>query len=140
MILAYASIMFVLKKGAQRIVDAPRPMQSTEPTTTAAKTTRANIRKNPLRRARRNTLKTLVTVFITFLVCWAPNQIIFFLFNLGWPLDFSSVIYIISVCLVAVNSCINPIIYGIKYKRFRQGARKLLGFSVEEDLIYITAL
>ncbi|XP_033631801.1 dopamine receptor 1-like [Asterias rubens] len=144
MVFAYASIMFVLKKGVQRLAVAPRvitvaPVDTAPRVVTVAGSVTSTAppavetRDNSLRRARRNTFKTLLIVFISFLVCWAPNQIVFFLFNLGWPLDFGGNIYVISVSLVAVNSCINPIIYGIKYKRFREGVRKLLGRRQEES-------
>ncbi|XP_022081707.1 somatostatin receptor type 5-like [Acanthaster planci] len=85
-----------------------------------------NDQQDSLLRARRNTFKTLVIVFVVFLVCWSPSQITFFMFNLGWlKLDFSGPLNVFSTFMVAANCCVNPIIYGIKYKQFQRGVRYL---------------
>ena len=76
-----------------------------------------------LLRARRNTFKTFLIVFVTFLICWTPNQIIYFSFNLGMPLQFTEWYYLLSVAMVASNSCVNPVIYALKYRQFRKGLR-----------------
>ena len=80
-----------------------------------------------------NILKTLVIVVAAFIICWGPNQIYFFLFNIGldYPyIDFTSTIYHISVVLTFLNCTINPIVYAIKYKQFQTGVRKL--FKINE--------
>ena len=46
--------------------------------------------------------------------------------NVGHPTDFSSNFYHFTVIAVYVNSCLNPIIYGLKYKQFQKASRKLL--------------
>ena len=80
-----------------------------------------------------NILKTLVIVVAAFIICWGPNQIYFFLFNIGlnYPyIDFTSTIYHFSVVLTFLNCTINPIVYAIKYKQFQAGVRKL--FKIKE--------
>ncbi|XP_077996479.1 somatostatin receptor type 2-like [Glandiceps talaboti] len=76
-------------------------------------------------KARRNVIKMLCMIVITFLVCFTPNQVIFFMYNLGYEIDFNATYYQISVFLVFANSCINPIIYALKNNSFRRGLRLL---------------
>ncbi|XP_038050826.1 galanin receptor type 2-like [Patiria miniata] len=129
MIVAYVHIAVVLKKGAARIQPGP---EAAGPSTGQAP-------EGPgesLMRARRNTFKTLLTVCVAFTVCWTPNEVIFFLFNLGVEVDFTSFVYIVSVAFVASNSCLNPFLYAIKYKQFRKALKTLLGrqITIADDL------
>ncbi|XP_022095080.1 galanin receptor type 2-like [Acanthaster planci] len=112
-LLAYVHITVVLKRGADRVGPQPTGQSGVEAAGAS------------LLRARRNTFKTLLIVFITYVFCWTLNSIIFFMFNFGYPLDFNGALYIVSVALVAINSCANPIIYAVKYRQFRQGLKKI---------------
>ncbi|XP_038052425.1 galanin receptor 2b-like [Patiria miniata] len=112
-LLAYVHITVVLKRGADRVGPQPTGQSVVEALDAS------------LLRARRNTFKTLLIVFITYVVCWTMNSIIFFMFNFGYPLDFNGALYIVSVALVAINSCANPVIYAVKYRQFRQGFKKI---------------
>ncbi|XP_072178657.1 galanin receptor 2a-like [Diadema setosum] len=80
-------------------------------------------------RARKNIVKTLLIVSVTFAVCWTPNQIMYLNFNLGGYLDFESGFYYFSVILAFCNMCINPFIYAFKYRRFKKGVKKLFFFA-----------
>ena len=113
MLFAYIRISVELKRGAARVGPAPAghlPGASNGPSMAES-----------LLQARRNTFKTLLVVFITFLICWTPNQIIFLMFNLGWEIKFNEWFYFLSVAMVATNSCVNPVIYAFKYRQFRKG-------------------
>ncbi|XP_071808993.1 QRFP-like peptide receptor [Asterias amurensis] len=113
MLLAYIHIMVELNRGARRV---------------GVMTDRSCVndgREASLLRARRNTLKTLVIVFAVYFCCWTPNLTVFAMFNLGYQLDFQGSAYIISVALAAANSCVNPIIYALKYRQFQDGLRRL---------------
>ncbi|XP_033637906.1 beta-1 adrenergic receptor-like [Asterias rubens] len=131
MLFVYTHITVELKRSARRVGGV------TVPTVSASGTSAANNnienQEQSLLRARRNTFKTLFMVFITFLVCWTPNQVIFFMFNFGWSLDFNGAIYIISVSMVAFNSCANPFIYAFKYKQFRRGFLVTIGKTGRAD-------
>lgn len=80
-------------------------------------------------RIRINILKTLFLVSVTYIVCWTPNQIIFFRFHLGGPLDFQSAQYAASVSLAFCNMWINPFIYAFQYRKFQAGLRKLFSLN-----------
>ncbi len=100
----------------------------------------SNSRDARLARARHNTIKTLFIVSICFFVCWAPNQIYFFMMNVGYPPDYSSNFYHFTVYLVYINGCLNPIIYGFQYEEFQKVARNLLcWFNKRETIQYLDA-
>ncbi|XP_022081355.1 mu-type opioid receptor-like [Acanthaster planci] len=120
MLFAYIRISVELKQGAARVGPAPAAVG---PATTADASQPAGMMESLLR-ARRNTFKMLLIVFVTFLVCWTPNQVIFLLFNLGWKLQFNEWFYLLSVGMVASNCCVNPVIYAFKYRQFRKGLRE----------------
>ncbi|XP_071503264.1 allatostatin-A receptor-like [Diadema antillarum] len=71
--------------------------------------------------------KTLFVVLVTYMICWAPNQFIFFAYNLGAKVDFAQPYYHVSVMFALCNSCLNPFIYVYKNKYFRQGVVEALG-------------
>ncbi|XP_033644342.1 octopamine receptor 1-like [Asterias rubens] len=125
MFIAYSHISITLKRTAKRAA----------PTTGASSSsTDATTIDGSLLRARRNTFKTLFIVFVVYMICWAPNTIIFSLFLLGVEIDLDGALYIISVFLVVCNSCANPIIYALKYRQFRKGLNKLLGRNNRVDI------
>ncbi|XP_033640786.1 melanopsin-like [Asterias rubens] len=121
MLVVYIHITLVLKKGAARLGPAP----AVQPSWSGGGA--INDQRESLMRARRNTFKTLLIVFIAFTVCWTPNVVIYSLFYLGVAVDFSSAIYLITVAMVAANGCLNPFIYAIKYKQFRKALKTLFG-------------
>ncbi|XP_033634314.1 adenosine receptor A2a-like [Asterias rubens] len=118
MLFAYIRIGVEMKRGAARVAPAPAqhlPGGAIAPDMAAS-----------LLRARRNTFKMLLLVFITFVICWTPNQVIFLMFNLGFRLTLTEWFYYLSVAMVATNSCVNPFIYALKYRQFRKGIRRIL--------------
>ncbi|XP_038075629.1 beta-3 adrenergic receptor-like [Patiria miniata] len=139
MVFAYVSIILELRRSSAR-VGAFVPSQATTGETSSNpdpnRVLEPRLPHDPLRRARLNTMATLVIIAGAYVVCWTPNEVIFFLFNLGWQLDFSSPLYVVSVALVAINSCVNPLIYAIKYKQFKRAMKML--FRRESELSHAT--
>lgn len=76
-------------------------------------------------RARRNVMVTMLTVCLFYAVCVTPNQVYFFLINLGVRPNLPRIVHVTTVLLYACNMCINPIIYACKYKKFQLGIRVL---------------
>ncbi|XP_022098630.1 galanin receptor type 2-like [Acanthaster planci] len=120
MLVVYAHITVVLKRGAGRI--QPGPAAAVPSTGTAPEG-----QGESLMRARRNTFKTLLLVFVAFTICWTPNEVFFLLFNLGVDVNLTSTIFFVTVAMVSTNSCLNPFIYAIKYKQFRKALKTLFG-------------
>ncbi|XP_022080942.1 beta-2 adrenergic receptor-like [Acanthaster planci] len=135
MIFFYSHMAVKLKRSANRIaVIAPTVSGQVEsaPGDRMGESHRENAEQSLLR-ARRNIFKTLLLVLITFLVCWTPNQLFILMVNLGCSMDSTGTIYIISVSLVAINSCANPFIYAFKYRRFRRGFLSLIGRKIQTE-------
>ena len=86
-------------------------------------------------RARKNIIKSLLIVTITFAICWTPNQIIYLVSNLGGYVDFSGVLYDISVVMAFCNMCCNPFIYTFQYRKFQKGVMKLFSRGVSFGLV-----
>ncbi|XP_022080387.1 neuromedin-U receptor 1-like [Acanthaster planci] len=125
MLFAYIRIGVELKRGAARVGPAPAAASGPATGASAADTSQPAGMVESLLRARRNTFKMLWIVFVTFLVCWTPNQVIFLMFNLGWTLQYDEWYYLLSVAMVAANCCVNPVIYAFKYRQFRKGLREV---------------
>ncbi|XP_038066407.1 allatostatin-A receptor-like [Patiria miniata] len=68
-------------------------------------------------------VRTLLAFAVTFAVCWAPNQLMFLVYNLGVPLSLATPIYHVGVILAVCNSCVNPIIYTMTNQQFRKGIK-----------------
>ena len=73
--------------------------------------------------ARKKVVKMLAIVVITFALCWAPNQFVFFAYNCGWALDFTAWYYHLTVLVAFCNSCMNPFIYAFKSKQYRKALK-----------------
>ncbi|XP_041486019.1 cholecystokinin receptor-like [Lytechinus variegatus] len=72
---------------------------------------------------RRNITITLLIVFVTYLVCWTPNQVTFFVYNVfGVPQNYlGSSLHLYTTILATFNICVNPFVYAFRYKAFKQG-------------------
>ena len=76
--------------------------------------------------AGRNALVTSLMVCCGFVICWTPNEILFGLSMVGYPVDFTSWFYHFTAVLVFTNSCINPFIYAAKYHEFQRAVRRMM--------------
>ncbi|KAJ8043281.1 Octopamine receptor beta-2R [Holothuria leucospilota] len=108
-----ASVTFQESNGNQRVENDNQQVQF--------KGTVRTVRE----RARRNVLTTMFLVSLTYAVCWTPNQIIYFYYNLVSQTDFTGSFYLFTVILAGTNVCVNPIIYAFKYRKFQQGLRQV---------------
>eukprot|EP00057_Strongylocentrotus_purpuratus_P013634 XP_011668108.1 PREDICTED: trace amine-associated receptor 9-like [Strongylocentrotus purpuratus] len=83
---------------------------------------------NSLLVAKNRVLQMLYLVIAIFIICWGPNDVAYFLYNLH-VLDQSYLYGPVDRILVVIafyNSCANPIVYAIRYPRFRRAIRRLL--------------
>ncbi|XP_072047187.1 allatostatin-A receptor-like [Amphiura filiformis] len=127
MLFAYGHIIFVLSKNQSG-------QESTSATTENRSTNgQPETLQESLKRARRNVLKTLLLVFVAYVVCWTPNQFFFFFYNLGFKFTLGSTAHRITILMAQSNSAVNFFVYGFKYKQFRRGLRKLFRCPISID-------
>ena len=61
-----------------------------------------------------NVIKTFLIISICFVLCWFPNRVYFFLFNMSIVTNLRSNARYITVTLAFLNVCLNPFIYAAK--------------------------
>ncbi|XP_054767561.2 cholecystokinin receptor-like [Lytechinus pictus] len=121
MAFAYISIAKALR---QRVNSRATASTKVQLTLTAKDTLKPQV--NHHERARVNVIKTLITVSVTYAICWTPNHIVYLCFNLGKGVGWiTGPMYNFTVYLAFFNMCINPFIYTFKYRRFREGLKTL---------------
>ena len=77
------------------------------------------------RKVMRNVVLTLITVTVCFVTCWFCHQFYFLLAHLEYSVDFHSDFYQFTVIVVACNCCINPVVFMVQYKQFKERAKKM---------------
>ncbi|XP_076077431.1 pyrokinin-1 receptor-like isoform X1 [Mytilus galloprovincialis] len=82
-------------------------------------------------KARKSVLKMLVAVVIAFFLCWAPfhSQRLMTLYITDWTPELHTIqttLFYISGVLYFVSSTVNPILYNLMSKKFRQASKKTL--------------
>ena len=76
--------------------------------------------------AGRNAVITSLMVWCGYVVCFTPFHLLVAINFTPGIVQFGSWYHHLTVVLMLSNSCINPFIYGAKYREFQQGARRLL--------------
>lgn len=66
----------------------------------------------------------LVIAIVIHITFWSVAQSLYVAYSFGYPLDFTSALYSAPVAMIYVSSCANPIIYVLKYERFRKAVRE----------------
>ncbi|KAK3097445.1 hypothetical protein FSP39_009697 [Pinctada imbricata] len=79
----------------------------------------------------KSVLRMLVAVVVAFFFCWAPFHVqrLYTLYNKTWTkysLEVQSHLFYISGVLYFVSSTVNPILYNVMSKRYRQAFRETL--------------
>ncbi|XP_006824535.1 galanin receptor 2b-like [Saccoglossus kowalevskii] len=119
--LAYIHIAVVLKRSATVNVGGTSRVGQTGGRSAEG----CNEKSASMLRARNNVLKILLLVVLAYVICWSPNQFLFLKYNLTSEYDFQSVFYHFTVLLAFCNLCVNPVIYALKYKKFRKPLKRM---------------
>ncbi|ELU11066.1 hypothetical protein CAPTEDRAFT_215621 [Capitella teleta] len=110
--LAYSHMGWVLRKRAVQL--------GIEPNAAAP----SGDQKTKLTKSQVNVTKTMVMITAAFAICWTPNQVFYLMFNLGYDLSNFYTVYLVTLFMSLVNTCVNPCIYAFKLEAFRQGTMK----------------
>ena len=126
-IYCYAHMIVVIRKKSKVHV-APNTLTNAHPSTSLQTSTE---HVHTFHRIQKNLMKTLVIVTLCFALCWSWNQFYFLLINLGYNFSYDSSFYYFTLLMGYSNSCINPVIYILKYDEFKNGMRLLLRWTRE---------
>jgi allatostatin receptor len=79
-------------------------------------------------RIKKHVTKMVVIVVVIFAICWLPFHALFIIDNFTNIENdiFTEVAELVAMCLMYMNSCVNPIMYAFMSDNFWQGFRKLL--------------
>lgn len=85
----------------------------------------------PITHSGKSVFRMLVAVVVAFFICWAPfhAQRLLTLYNRVWTpllLDIQSALFFISGVLYFVGSTVNPILYNVMSKRYREAFRETI--------------
>ena len=83
---------------------------------------------SPINRHKRmkNVVVTLITITVCFVSCWFCNLFYYTLFHFDYDVDFTSDFYHSTVLAVFCHCFINPIVYMVQYKQFKEHAEKII--------------
>ena len=88
-------------------------------------TTKSNASSDTFSKANWNVIKTLIVVIILYIVCWTLHfiSLVFLVFNI---VSRHGLFVRMTMLFVVSNSCVNPFIYALTYKEFKDTLRGLL--------------
>ena len=110
--------LMVNKFGQRNIQTINDPTVHIQPSTQ-----RADPGRDKFQLARNNTIKTLLIVGLCFIICWSQTEIMYFMYNCGYNINFSTTYVQFTVLLVFLNCVINPFIYLIKYRDYQEALK-----------------
>uniref|UniRef100_UPI00398F212D proteinase-activated receptor 2-like n=1 Tax=Pristiophorus japonicus TaxID=55135 RepID=UPI00398F212D len=93
------------------------------------RTLKASANEDSIGKSRRRAIKLIITVLVMYLVCFTPSNVLLIVhYSLIKYKANSSVyaLYIVSLCLSSINSCIDPFVYYFVSKDFRDHVQNTL--------------
>ena len=78
---------------------------------------------------RKRVTKMVIAVSIIYVLCWAPDLVIYAMIHFSSQHNIGDAADIISIILVTCNSTVNPFIYAYVNHRFRKQIKALLCFT-----------
>ena len=68
----------------------------------------------------------VILVSVIYVICWVPTLIIYFLTNVLPSESMYSVPHKTTIVLATFNSSINPVVYSLRSRQFRQNLYRLV--------------
>ncbi|XP_077988206.1 trace amine-associated receptor 1-like [Glandiceps talaboti] len=107
-----------------RNLNNPTPSEN-QPAASVSQQNGSKKAETALERSRKNVTKTLFIVSVAYVICWTPQALWFFLYNVTETVPLYSRFHDVAVLMAYTNICINPFIYAFQYPPFRAGLKKL---------------
>ena len=127
LIICYGQIIWVLTRRINTDLVKNYFDYANETTDNAGTNTKAvDPGKEKFQLARRNTIKTLLIVGFCFIICWSQNQIMYFMYNCGYNINFNTIYFEFTILMVFLNCTVNPFIYLIKYRDYQEALKLLV--------------
>ena len=109
--------------GATDKTDTDHPVGQAKPTGTSSRMQNHELKVS---KSERRVLKTLVVVTVGFFICWVGRSTLFFIYNIFTNVEVFNLVDDFVITLAFLNSVINPFIYVITLKEYRQNLFKKL--------------
>ena len=124
MVFVYWQIARVIRNQLQRIknVDCGEHTTNKDANFTSNKTKKGKVAK---KLSRNKGVFTLLVVTLVYLICWSPFCILLFI-EIGTGEKVKGPYGTLAMLVAFANSCCNPVIYSIKYRRFRLAVMNML--------------
>lgn len=128
MVYVYWKIARVIRNQLQRIKDVTCSDHKTPAINRGDNSPSAtnNQAKMAKKLSRNKGVVTLMVVTLVYLICWSPFCILLFI-EIGTGEKIKGPYSTVAMLVGFANSCCNPVIYSIKYRRFRIAVVKMLG-------------
>lgn len=85
-------------------------------------------------------MKTILLVVVSFMICWLPMTIGYFIIAVQENRDFHRKALSITVIITHLNSAIDPIIYAYRIKDVRNTLKKIFGLKNSSENTIKTTL
>ncbi|XP_072047195.1 allatostatin-A receptor-like [Amphiura filiformis] len=76
-------------------------------------------------RAKKNVTITLFLVGIFFIICWSPDSFLYLTYNINGAFYLYGTTHKVAKFLVECNMIVNPVVYCIKYDKFRKALKNM---------------
>ena len=74
-------------------------------------------------KARNNTIKTVLLVGISFIICWINDEVYYMMSNLDYDADWDGTYFKFCIAMVYLNCTVNPFVYLVSYQDYRKALR-----------------
>ena len=86
-----------------------------------------DVTSQAVRRSRRKVTVTMLALSVVYAVCWFPDLVMHVVSNVA-PEQFSldHPVHTVAICLVVVNSSVNPVVYAFRFEKFKRELIKIV--------------
>ena len=88
--------------------------------------TSSDVTLQAVRRSRRKVTVTMLALSVVYAVCWFPDLVMHVVSNAAPDkLSLDHPVHTVAICLVVVNSSVNPVVYAFRFDQFKREFRKI---------------